>query len=141
MRTTDPTPYSKDIENFVKKYALSGKNITNIFELAKEQGFQNMPSSRTTFSKLYKHIVDKIKADKIVQVADKVYANAIGRDENDPGCFKSQELILTTQSGWVKTNVNVDVVVDEEDNSARIALLEALGISPDDVGKESKQED
>jgi len=138
MRTTDPTPYSKDIENFVKKYALSGKNITNIFEMAKEQGFQNVPSSRTTFSKLYKPIVDKIKADKIVQVADKVYANAIGSDDT-PGCFKSQELILTTQAGWAKTNINIDVEVDETDTSARQALLEALGISHDELEEAEKK--
>ena len=134
MTSHNAIPYSKDIESFVKKYALVGKNLTNIFELAQAQGFQNMPNSRETFSKKYKHVVDQIKMDKISRVADKVYERAVGGTEDNPdGYFPAQELILATQAGWSKTQVNVDVDATEDDGGdAKSALLAALGLDTDD---------
>ena len=130
-------PYSKDIENFVRKYALTGKSCHAIFDLAAAQGFQDMPNSRQTFSDKYKWVVDQIKMDKISRVADKVYERAVGGTEDNPdGYFPAQELILATQAGWSKTQVNVDVPVEDEDDSARNALLEALGVNLDDLKKE-----
>lgn len=124
----EKTPYDKKIEAFVKKYALTGKNLSVIFDLAAAQGFQNCPNSRTTFSKLYKHVVDQVKFDKITAVADKVYERAIGEENHYP----SQELILKTQAGWAVTNVNVEVDANEDDGGdAKAALLAALGIELD----------
>lgn len=118
----------KKIISFVEKYATSGKSLNAIFDLAAAQGFQNMPNSRTTFSKLYKKYVDKIKFDKIAAVADKVYERAIGEENHYP----SQELILKTQAGWAVTNVNVEVDANEDDGGdAKAALLAALGIELD----------
>lgn len=126
-------PYSKDIENFVRKYALTGKSCHAIFDLAAAQGFQDMPNSRQTFSDKYKWVVDQIKMDKISKVADKVYARAVGGTEDNPdGYFPAQELILSTQAGWSKTQVNVEVEVDDKDSSAIDALLEKLGISKEE---------
>ena len=127
MTSHNAIPYSKDIESFVKKYALVGKNLTNIFELAQAQGFQNMPNSRETFSKKYKHVVDQIKMDKLAAVSDKVYDRAI--NEGEFGSLGAQELILSTQAGWSKTQVNVDVdATDDDGGDAKKALLAALGL-------------
>lgn len=133
-------PYSKDIENFVRKYALTGKSCHAIFDLAAAQGFQDMPNSRQTFSDKYKWVVDQIKMDKISKVADKVYARAMGVNaDGDPdvanpdGYFPAQELILSTQAGWSKTQVNVDIDANgDEDSGAKEALLAALGLDLDD---------
>ena len=127
-------PYSKDIENFVRKYALTGKSCHAIFDLAAAQGFQDMPNSRQTFSDKYKWVVDQIKMDKISKVADKVYARAVGGTEDNPdGYFPAQELILSTQAGWSKTQVNVDIDATEDDGGdAKAALLAALGLGTDD---------
>jgi len=127
-------PYSKDIENFVRKYALTGKSCHAIFDLAAAQGFQDMPNSRQTFSDKYKWVVDQIKMDKISKVADKVYARAVGGTEDNPdGYFPAQELILSTQAGWSKTQVNVDIDANgDEDSGAKEALLAALGLDLDD---------
>lgn len=127
-------PYSKDIENFVRKYALTGKSCHAIFDLAAAQGFQDMPNSRQTFSDKYKWVVDQIKMDKISKVADKVYERAVGGTEDNPdGYFPAQELILSTQAGWSKTQVNVDIDANgDEDSGAKEALLAALGLDLDD---------
>lgn len=127
-------PYSKDIENFVRKYALTGKSCHAIFDLASAQGFQDMPNSRQTFSDKYKWVVDQIKMDKISKVADKVYERAVGGTEDNPdGYFPAQELILSTQAGWSKTQVNVDIDANgDEDSGAKEALLAALGLDLDD---------
>lgn len=126
-------PYSKDIENFVRKYALTGKSCHAIFDLAAAQGFQDMPNSRQTFSDKYKWVVDQIKMDKISKVADKVYERAVGGTEDNPdGYFPAQELILSTQAGWSKTQVNVDIDATEDDGGdAKAALLAALGFDTD----------
>lgn len=126
-------PYSKDIENFVRKYALTGKSCHAIFDLAAAQGFQDMPNSRQTFSDKYKWVVDQIKMDKISKVADKVYARAVGgTDDNPDGYFPAQELILSTQAGWSKTQVNVDIdATEDHGGDAKAALLAALGFDTD----------
>lgn len=126
MAAYEKIPYDKKIEAFVKKYALTGKSLNAIFDLAAAQGFQNAPNSRTTFSKLYKHVVDQVKFDKIKSVSDKVYDRAV--KEGDFGHFPSQELILKTQAGWAVTNVNVEVEVEDTDKSARNQLFSLLGI-------------
>ena len=130
MAAYEKIPYDKKIEAFVKKYALTGKSLNAIFDLAAAQGFQNAPNSRTTFSKLYKHIVDQVKFDKLTAVADKVYERAV--KEGDFGHFPSQELILKTQADWAVKNINVDVELDEADTGAKAALLAQLGIDLDD---------
>lgn len=133
MAAYEKIPYDKKIEAFVKKYALTGKSLNSIFDLAAAQGYVNMPNSRTTFSKLYKHVVDQVKFDKIQAVADKVYTRAIGgTDDNPDGYFPAQELILKTQADWAVKNVNVDVEIEEKDSSAIDALLEKLGIQKED---------
>lgn len=130
MTAYEKIPYDKKIEAFVKKYALTGKSLNAIFDLASVQGFQNCPQSRTTFSKLYKQVVDQVKFDKLTAVADKVYERAV--KEGDFGHFPSQELILKTQADWAVKNVNVDVEIEEKDSSAIDALLEKLGIQKED---------
>ena len=130
MAAYEKIPEDKKIISFVEKYATSGKSLNAIFDLAAAQGFQNMPNSRTTFSKLYKKYVDKIKLDRIKEVADKVYERAV--KEGDFGHFPSQELILKTQADWAVKNINVDVEVDEADTGAKAALLAQLGIDLDD---------
>ena len=135
MAAYEKIPYDKKIETFVKKYALTGKSLNSIFDLASAQGYVNMPSSRTTFSKLYKHVVDQVKFDKIKLVSDKLYERAV--KEGDYGHFPSQELILKTQAGWAVTNVNVEVEVDENNTTAKEALLAALGIDSDDKTADS----
>lgn len=133
MAAYEKIPYDKKIEAFVKKYALTGKSLNSIFDLAAAQGYVNMPNSRTTFSKLYKHVVDQVKFDKIQAVADKVYARAIGGTQDNPdGYFPAQELILKTQADWAVKNINVEVEVDEADTGAKAALLAQLGIDLDD---------
>lgn len=133
MAAYEKIPYDKKIEAFVKKYALTGKSLNSIFDLAAAQGYVNMPNSRTTFSKLYKHVVDQVKFDKIQSVADKVYERAVGGTQDNPdGYFPAQELILKTQAGWAVTNVNVEVDANEDDGGdAKAALLAALGIELD----------
>ena len=138
MAAYEKIPYDKKIETFVKKYALTGKSLNAIFDLASAQGYVNMPSSRTTFSKLYKHVVDQVKFDKLTAVADKVYERAV--KEGDFGHFPSQELILKTQADWATKQVNIEVEVDETDNAARHALLESLGVSLDEIEEVEKKE-
>ena len=130
MAAYEKIPYDKKIETFVKKYALTGKSLNAIFDLAAAQGFQNAPNSRTTFSKLYKHVVDQVKFDKIKLVSDKLYERAV--KEGDYGHFPSQELILKTQADWAVKSINVDVELDEADTGAKAALLAQLGIDLDD---------
>ena len=130
MAAYEKIPYDKKIETFVKKYALTGKSLNAIFDLASAKGYVNMPSSRTTFSKLYKHVVDQVKFDKIKLVSDKLYERAV--KEGDYGHFPSQELILKTQADWAVKSINVDVELDEADTGAKAALLAQLGIDLDD---------
>lgn len=133
MANINNEPYKVDgaIKNFVVKMAKSGLSTNKIYDAAQAKGYQNMPLSRQTFYKYYRKFVDEVRGDAVKEVANKLYERAL--NEGEYGHFPSQELILTTQAGWSKTQINLDVEVDaEEDNSAKAALLEKLGITLDD---------
>lgn len=133
MANINNEPYKVDgaIKNFVVKMAKSGLSTNKIYDAAQAKGYQNMPLSRQTFYKYYRKFVDEVRGDAVKEVANKLYERAL--NEGEYGHFPSQELILTTQAGWSKTQINLDVVVDEDDGGdAKAALLAALGIDPED---------
>lgn len=124
---TAPIPYSKPVENYIKKCIRGGVTIKDM--LAGMQKYQNAPKHASTLYKLYGNVIAEEKADLNQKVGSKVIDQALAGD------FKSQELFLRSKAGWSPTHTvnEVDQNNDPDtDLSAMDSLLELLGKKDED---------
>lgn len=122
---SEPLPFSKTIENRVRKGIRNGVGVRVIFDSIQE--LPNAPGSYSTFYKLY----GQAMAEERAEFHD--YLGQKARERIEDGSDKILELALRSKAGW-----NPSVVTEEKDsddpdeNSDPIAvLMEKLGKTQD----------
>jgi hypothetical protein len=90
---------------------------------------KDAPQSYTTFYKLYREDMDKVKFQLDAKVGKTVIEQALKGD------FKSQELYLRSRAGWSPSShvQEQEVGTDDEENEGAVsALMAALGKETDE---------
>lgn len=123
MTVREKLPYSKDVENHIKKCIDGGVGTKDM--LMSMQHLQAAPGALSTLYKIYGPFIAKCKADLNGSVGRKVIQQALDGD------FKSQELFLRSKAGWSPTQtVETTEAVDEDlDDTAIKTLMDLLGKS------------
>jgi len=114
-------PYSKDIENHIRKCINGGVGLKDM--LLSMQHLQFAPGATSTLYKIYGPFIAQCKAELNGSVGRKVIEQALDGD------FKSQELFLRSKAGWSPTQtVETTEAVDEDlDDTAINTLMGLLG--------------
>ena len=121
--------YDKKIEAEVRRLAREGMSRTCIFDLLSGQGnFQNMPGSHPTFLKHYEWVWLEESASLVAKAT-----GALSHHLADAN-LDAAKFVLERRGGsdWQKVDatVNLEVGLDsDEEESARDAIMEALGLS------------
>lgn len=120
-------PYSKKIAERVRKLAASGMSKRAIFADIQSQGWQDTPSSPTTFNKLYGLDIEVALGEQIEAIGAVAMAEA-----KKPENAKEREFVLRAKGGWSpKETIETREVEDDdmEQTSAVTRLMEMLGKS------------
>jgi hypothetical protein len=119
------------IAKCVRENARKGLNMTQIFAICVDKGYDQIPRSSTTFNKLYRKHFEGAKADLDSQIANKVIENALNGSDDSPTVQKDRHFYLERKAGWNKTEVQEHREVEDDETeklSALDSLISALGI-------------
>jgi hypothetical protein len=120
-------PKNPNIARMVREGISGGVTVRQIF--ASVLHMKDAPQSYTTFYKLYREDMDKVKFQIDAKVGKKVIKQALEGD------FKSQELYLRSRAGWSPSShvQEQEVGTDDEENEGAVsALMVALGKEADE---------
>jgi hypothetical protein len=120
-------PKNPNIARMVREGISGGVTVRQIF--ASVLHMKDAPQSYTTFYKLYREDMDKVKFQLDAKVGKTVIEQALKGD------FKSQELYLRSRAGWSPSShvQEQEVGTDDEENEGAVsALMAALGKETDE---------
>lgn len=126
------------IKNAVVQASKDGLSLKEAYALVSTRDYQNLPSSLTTFRKLYYDDFLSARADISSKIGNKMINKALEGD------FKAGEFYLSTHSqDWQKkSSLEVASVDDiDEENTELYAILGALGFDSEDEEDGGEGED